>query len=204
MKKFMTMLLVFASVMLVCCGCGGKENGAEAESKPAVQENPADNQLLPANLKFGMSYEEAKSTCSDISSYKTAINGGNTSVDLDLRFDKYEEFYNIDGDVLYADMMNGNGLVIDPSFYCYFNGSDELYELGVSTRTLENERPAEFLFNAYVAFCEEKMGTKPEVKESTSTLVAQWNTETVTVRVTLQESQGDCTISMIVHSKAFE
>ena len=182
MKKFMTMLLVFASVMLVCCGCGGKENGAEAESKPAVQENPADNQLLPANLKFGMSYEEAKSTCSDISSYKTAINGGNTSVDLDLRFDKYEEFYNIDGDVLYADMMNGNGIVVDPSFYCYFNKSDKLYELGVSTRITENERPAEYLFNTYVDFCEEKMGTKATIRESSSELTAQWDTNTINVR----------------------
>lgn len=185
MKK--QIFLVLALIMcFALCACG-RGNGNLSEK--TLTANPKDNELLPFGLEFGMSHEEAEDVYQDFPIVSYA---------------DYETFYNIDGQALYADMMEGTGMVLDPNCNFDFNDKQELYSFTVKTAIYDGEGAAEFLFNEYVDFFQVRTGLTATTNETSSKLEAKIETETMRLSVILEEKDGDFTISAITCCKVYE
>lgn len=188
MKRIISALFTLICIVFLCCGCNN-EGSPKTDRTDTLTENPKDNELLPFNLKFGMTEEEATQVYKDF----PTVNYGD-----------YETFYQIDGASLYADMINGNGTVLDPNCQFYFNENNELYELSVKTTIYDGERAAEILFNEYVDFFQLKLGISATTSETSNELLANIETETLSVRIIAKEDAGDFTVSAITCCKVYQ
>lgn len=195
MKKFTSILLTVISLMIIFCGCGSKE-----EAKAPAEK--LENKLLPYNLEFGMSYDEAKKVCEDFPEIEEATaNDGYASKTLSPDFEEYEKFFGINSSELYADT---GGIVLAPAYYFSFNESKKLYEFCVMTSIYGSENSAEVLFNDYIEYYEEKIEEESEIEEFSDTLCARWETNTLKIEVVLSIDGDDYLVYTVVHNKEYE
>ena len=187
-KRFIAALLSLVCVATLCCGCHN-DSSSTSTPKKTLTENPKDNEFLPLGLEFGMSSEEAEQVYPDFP---------------DVDYSDYEIFYEIDGQSLYADMMEGNGIVLDPNCSFNLNEDNEIYGFTVKTTIYDGEGAAELLFNEYVDFFQVKSGLTATINESSSKLEANIETETLRLSVILAENDGDFTVSAITCCKVYE
>jgi len=185
MKKRISLVLALIMCFALCACGGGNDNLPENK----LTANPKDNELLPFNLEFGMSREKAEEVYQNFPAVK---------------YSDYEAFYHIDGQALYADMMEGNGVVLDPNCRFDFNDNQELYGFTAKTTIYDGERAAELLFNEYVDFFQVKSGLSATISEASSKLEARIETETLRLSVILEEKEGDFTVSAITCCKVYE
>ena len=189
MNKIIAILLALCLCVCVCACEGGNGHSNGNDSENTLTANPKDNELLPFGLEFGMSNEEAKGVHQDFPIVSYA---------------DYESFYNIDGQELYADMMEGDGIVLDPNCNFDFNDEQKLYAFTVKTTIYDGEGAAEFLFNEYVDFFQDRTGLTATINETPSKLEARIETETLHLSVILEEKEGDFTVSAITCCKVYE
>ena len=188
MKKIIAAVLALCCVVFLFAGCKNEEQ-PQPTKNPNLVANPDDNKFLPVNLEFGMTRENAKQIYESFP---------------ELNFSDYESFYQIDSDALYADMMDGKGLVTDPRVEFNFNACNELYELVIKTDISDGENAAEYLFNEYVDFFQLKSGVSATISETSNQLLAEIETETLRLRVVLEEDDGDFDVYAITCCKVYE
>lgn len=193
MKRLISILIVLASIVLLCCGCN-------KEADQVAQENSNDNKLLPYGLKFGMTHSEAVKTYASFPAISKDASTGLYECD----FTGDASLFNIDSDKLYEDMMNGNGLVMDPSYYFTFNKDEKLCKFAVETIIQDSEQTAEYLFNAYVDYFTKELSAKADTKEGSTLMSAKLETETVLVQVIATMSRGEFVVSATISSKTYK
>lgn len=189
MKRTILPVLLLIICVLICACRSNNDKLPDNTLTAALTANPKDNELLPFNLEFGMSQEKAKEVYTNFPT---------------VRYSDYESFYQIDWQTLYNDMVEGKGMVLDPSCSFDFNDNQELYCFTVKSRIYDNERPAEYLFDKYVDFFQTKSGCTAIKNETSKKLEANIETETLRMSVILEETGGDCTVSAITCCKVYE
>ena len=173
-------------ICLLFCACGSGNNNLPND---ALTANPEDNEFLPFDLEFGMSQEKAEEVYSNFPA---------------VEYSDYESFYQIDGEALYEDMMEGNGIVLDPDCSFDFSDNQKLYGFTVKTKIYDSERSAERLFNEYLDFFQTKTGLDADVSETSGKLDAVIETETLNLSVILEEKDGDFAVSAITCCKVYK
>lgn len=204
-KKYISILLVFASLFTLLTACGSKEDG-DASENDGKQNQASDNALLPYGLEFGMSYEQAQDTCEGFPSISKASSNEGYASDgcYDPSIDDYCAMFGIDSDTLYEDMTNGEAVVFDPGYYFSFNADKELYEFYSITKILDGEGTAEYVFNAYLDYFAEKLGVEADMNESETKLAGTFETETLGVSVVMEVDGSTFMVYFVIHSMEYD
>ena len=181
MKKLVALLLVTVLMLTCLAGCGKKEN------------------WMPYELEFGMTYDEAKEAFADMPALEAAdANDGYVT----------ESPYSLEGEEInaYFKFLKVSSF---PTYSFSFNEDKKLYEFycfnSYSSVQDNPEKLAEDLFNSYVEFYNEKIGTKAEENEYSDGLEAVWKTETVEVSVhLLVRDDGGFIVYSVVHNNEYD
>ncbi len=198
MKKLLCSLLVLICVIALCGGCvKEKQNDENVVLGDVEKLIPEDNALLPVNLKLGMGEAEVTSLWGAnlwLSKEGERFESGN----LSMPTGEYWSFYGIDDDILYA---YPNALPLDPEFVLVFDGAKRLSGYRVSTRILDGDAPAEYLFNQYMTLFEQKTGQEFSVTESETKLSAMIESESIKVAVCMMADGNNYTVLVEISSK---
>lgn len=204
-KKHISILLIFVTLLTLLAACGGKDNRDDASTSETKGEEAVTNTLLPYGLKFGMSYNQAQAACEGFPSIsKASNNDGYFSEGFDPDMDDYYALFGVNSDELYEDMETGDAIVFDPSYYFSFNADKELYEFYSISKIIDSERTAEYLFNVYLVHFEELLNIEPNIKESDTQLSVNFETDNLNVSVVLEMDGTTCMVYIVIHSKEYD
>lgn len=195
MKKVLSILLVSISLMFVLCGCGDEVKNTKETVKNSY------NELLPFELKFGMTYDKAKETYKDFPELEGAStnNGYLTKENITLDYEDHKELFGIDLNDFYEEY---DGIIIfDPECGFSFNESKKLYELYLGAKIANSESASKVLFDDYVKFYDKKLGKEAEMEDEFN---AYWQTDTLNVGVHLEIENDYCFVYTTLHNKEFE
>lgn len=210
-KKLLCLVLVFTLVLTLLAACGEDTNKETADSQASIQNEAAgstlnqDNALLPCGLTFGMSYSQAQATCENFPAISDASsNDGYFSDPLDPSYDEYDNMHGIDNDRLYEEMYNGDAVVLSPNYFFSFNEYKQLYEFYVISQIFDGEATAEYLFNTYVDYLIEHLGEMPHRRETSTSLSATFETDSLGASVNMEVDGTTYTVYYVIHNKHFD
>lgn len=148
MRKLISILLMSVLIMGICCGCGSDDNAASGKKE--------EIEWMPNGLKFGMTYDEAKSIHPEIPELDEAkANDGyfcrfeypdNETAMKYFGFDTYCKYF--DSDALHRTEYH---LGVGPNYAYSFNQDKELYEFYVMYNTVY-ETTAEHMVNGFLTY----------------------------------------------------